>query len=99
MSDTAAKTDPVTGKNFCSDGCLQKHLLSNQISCQLDGKGCPKKFVKAMGHFQHGKWFCSPACADKDGEVQKIKEMIARKGIVEEVNDEDLDGVGDEVDL
>lgn len=102
MSDIAAKTDPVSNKSFCSDACLQKHLVSNQISCQLDGKGCSKKFVKAMGHFMHGKWFCSPACADRDGEVQKIKEMIEKKekGIIEEVNDEDLDGIGDdEVDL
>ncbi len=54
-----------------------------------------------MGHFLHGKWFCSPACAEKDTEVMKIKEMIEKKekGIIDEVDDEDLDGIGDEVDL
>jgi hypothetical protein len=80
MADIHAKTDPVTNKNFCSDACLQKHLMANQIACQYSGDSeCRRKFVKAMGHFRHGKWFCSPACADKDPEIKKIQEMLDGK--------------------
>jgi hypothetical protein len=101
MADIYAKTDPVTNKNFCSDACLQKHLMTSQIKCQNEGgDGCTKKFVKSMGHFQHGKWFCSPACAEKDPEVKKIKEMLENKDkVVQEIDDDDLDGVDGEVDL
>jgi len=53
-----------------------------------------------MGHFSHGKWFCSPACAEKDPEVKKIKEMLENKDkVVDELDDEELDGVTGEVDL
>ena len=115
MADVSAKTDPSTNKvqsthliintiqNFCGDSCLQKHLIANQIKCQLSS-GCPRKFVKAIGHFIHGKWFCSPACAEKDPDTQKIKDMLERKerGEPLEDNDEDdmdLDGETGDVDL
>ena len=45
-----------------------------------------------MGTFVHGKWFCGESCADKDPEVQKIKELY-EKGI-----DFENDGNGDEDD-
>jgi len=73
--------------------------MNNQIKCQFES--CTRKFVKSMGHFTHGKWFCSPSCSDKDPETRKIKEMLEKKalGINEpDINDEDLDGDGD-VDL
>lgn len=54
--------------------------------------------MKAKGHFEHGAWFFSPACADKDPEVQRIREMIARKERGEPEVDVDLDG-DDDVDL
>ena len=111
MADVSAKTDPSTNKvqsthliintiqNFCGDSCLQKHLIANQIKCQLSSG-----FVKAIGHFIHGKWFCSPACAEKDPDTQKIKDMLERKerGEPLEDNDEDdmdLDGETGDVDL
>lgn len=70
--------------------------MANQVSCQ--GESCSRKFVKAQGHFVHGAWFCSPACADKDPEVLRIREMIARKERGEPDIDVDLDG-DDDVDL
>ena len=85
--------------------------MANQIACQLvptqGQQPCTRKFVKAVGHFLHGKWFCSPACADKDPEVKKIKEMLEKKergedivpkNTEEEIDDVDLEGTG-EVDL
>ena len=71
--------------------------MANQIKCQL-GPECSRRFVKAIGHFVHGKWFCSPACADKDPEIQKIKDMLERKERGEPEDDDDLEG-GDDVDL
>ena len=49
--------------------------------------------MKSLGHFLHGKWFCSPACSEKDPEAQKIKEMLEKKasGIVEKPIDEEDD--------
>lgn len=53
----------------------------------------------------HGKWFCSPACSEKDTEVKKIKEMIERKekgeDIIKEEEEDygDLDAEGGDVDL
>ena len=35
--------------------------------------------MKSVGHFMHGKWFCSKACADKDPETKNIQEMLERK--------------------
>jgi hypothetical protein len=54
-----------------------------------------------MGHFSHGKWFCSPACSEKDPEVKRVREMIEKKGdkIVEDIDDEELEGIGVDVYL
>lgn len=80
--------------------------MAHQILCQLVGETrCPRKFVKSLGYFVHGKWFCSPACADKDPEVKKIKEMLEKKERGEDIIQEDdedygdLDAEGGDVDL
>lgn len=75
--------------------------MANQITCQLksDASICNRKFVKSMGHFLHGKWFCSPACADKDPETLKVQEMIDKKdNPINEEDEYDLEG-GSDVDI
>ena len=51
-----------------------------------------------MGHFMHGKWFCSPACADKDPDTKRISDMLERKERGE-VSDDDQDVEGEEIDI
>ena len=53
--------------------CYDKNMLSNGIKCELES--CPKRFVKTVGHFIHGKWFCSEACSEEDPDTRKMKEL------------------------
>ncbi len=86
-------------QSFCSNECFEKHQNVNAIKCQLED--CTKKFVKTVGHFIHGKWFCCEACSDKDPETVHMKELY-EKGIEfknKEVEDEEGDDEDYEIDL
>jgi hypothetical protein len=49
----------------------------------------------------HGKWFCSPACAERDPETLRIRAMLERKerGEIEEEDEEEFGESQGEVDL
>lgn len=62
--------------------------------------GCSKRFIKIVGVFVHGKWFCSEQCSDLDPETQKLKELL-EKGIdfENDVNDDEDYADDNDIDL
>lgn len=48
--------------------------------------------MKIVGHFIHGKWFCSEACADLDPETKQLQELM-EKGI--DFNNDNEEGDAD----
>ena len=72
--------------------------MANGIKCEL--VSCDKRFVKTVGHFIHGKWFCSEQCGDQDPDTLKIKQLY-ENGIEfnNENGDDDDYGDGGEIDL
>ncbi|CDW76639.1 sam domain containing protein [Stylonychia lemnae] len=82
--------DQATKRHFCSQGCYDKNMQANQIPCQYEE--CSKRFVKVVGTFVHGKWFCSEACAELDPETQRLRDML-ENGI--EFNNDKVEGEDD----
>lgn len=61
---------------------------------------CEKKFVKSVGAFIHGKWFCSEGCSDLDPETKQLKELYTKGLDFENKPIDEEDGVEDgEIDL
>ena len=65
-------------------------------------EGCAHKFMKVVGCFVHGKWFCSEECSKKDPDTQKIEDLYTNG--IEFVNqpegaDFDQDDEDVEIDL
>jgi len=46
----------------------------HQQRCQL--KGCEKSFLKSLGAYIHGRWFCCDEHADQDPETKNLNELI-----------------------
>ena len=60
-------------------------------------EGCTHKFMKVVGCFVHGKWFCSEECSKKDPETQKIEDLYING--IDFVNNADADLYQDEEDV
>ena len=52
------------------------------MTCMLDG--CDKMFLKAIGAYVHGKWFCCDDHAESDPVTKKMIDLIA-KGLPEPI--------------
>lgn len=65
-------------KTFCSPLCHKKYLALHSEKCQLES--CDKRFLKSIGAYVHGKWFCCDDHADNDPQTKEVTEMLA-KGI------------------
>ena len=46
----------------------------HQQTCTL--KSCEKTFLKSVGAYIHGRWFCSDNHADEDPTTKELSEMI-----------------------
>ena len=46
------------------------------MTCMLDG--CDKMFLKAVGAYVHGKWFCCDDHAESDPVTKKMIDLIAK---------------------
>ena len=69
-------------KSFCSDFCEKKYGINHSMTCMLDG--CDKMFLKAVGAYVHGKWFCCDDHAESDPVTKKMIDLIA-KGLPEPI--------------